>query len=144
VIGRWNPTKLFFPYASRAGFIDRLYRWLCCLLANLFGRSHPLGHLPLLWASPTVGVNDLIPQKANSRVPGRSMTIEEKIRQIMLTEKLSDTEKLDSLHALIPADSCKIDNLSQATRERLKQLRDGIAITRAMQELRRAELDNRG
>ncbi len=39
------------------------------------------------------------------------MTIEEKIREIMLSKKLSDSEKLDQLHALIPADSCKIDNL---------------------------------
>ncbi len=69
------------------------------------------------------------------------MTIKEKIRQIMVSEELSDTEKLDSLFAIIPADSCKIDNLSQATREQLKQLKDGIAISQAMQELRRKEVD---
>jgi len=40
------------------------------------------------------------------------MTIEEKIRQIMLSEELSDAEKLDRLHALIPADACKIENLN--------------------------------
>jgi len=42
------------------------------------------------------------------------MTIAEENRQIMLSEELSDTEKLDSLYSLIPADACKIDNLSQA------------------------------
>ena len=66
-----------------------------------------------------------------------TVTIDEKIRQIMLSEELPDSEKLDRLHALIPADSCKIDNLSQATPAQLKQLKDGIAITQAMQELRR-------
>jgi hypothetical protein len=64
------------------------------------------------------------------------MTIAEKIRQIMRSEELSDAEKLDRLYTLIPTDSCKIDNLSQATREQLKQLQDGIAVTQAMQQLR--------
>jgi hypothetical protein len=54
------------------------------------------------------------------------MTIEEKIRQIMLAEKLSGAEKLDQLHALIPPDACKIDNLSQATPAQLKQLHDRL------------------
>src|SRR5260221_1610440 len=70
--------------------------------------------------------------------PGPSlMNIQEQNCQLMLSEQLSDAEKLDSLHSLIPADSCRIDNLSQATREQLRQLRDGIAVTQAMQELRR-------
>ena len=30
----------------------------------------------------------------------------------MLSEELSDAEKLDRLHALIPADACKIENLN--------------------------------
>jgi hypothetical protein len=68
------------------------------------------------------------------------MTIAKKIHQIMHSEELSNTQKLDRSHALIPADSCKIDNLSQATREQLKQLKDGLAVTEAMQRLRRAEL----
>jgi hypothetical protein len=68
------------------------------------------------------------------------MTIEEKIREIVLSEELSDAEKLDSLHALIPADVCKIDNLNQATPAQLRQLKDGLAITEAMQQLRRTEL----
>jgi hypothetical protein len=32
------------------------------------------------------------------------MTIEEKIRQIMLSKELSDAEKLDRLYAIIPAE----------------------------------------
>ena len=64
------------------------------------------------------------------------MTIEEKIRQIMHSEELSSAEKLDSLYSLIRPDSCKIDKLSQATPAHLKKLRDGIAVTQAMQELR--------
>jgi hypothetical protein len=64
------------------------------------------------------------------------MTIEEKIREIMLSEKLSDCEKLDQLHALIPPDAFKIDNLNQATPARLSQLKDGLAVTQAMQQLR--------
>jgi hypothetical protein len=65
------------------------------------------------------------------------MTIAEKIREIMLAEELSDSEKLDQLHALIPSDACKIDNLNQATPEQLRQLKDGLAITQAMQQIRR-------
>jgi hypothetical protein len=33
------------------------------------------------------------------------MTIAEKVREIMLSEELSDSEKLDRLHALIPLES---------------------------------------
>jgi hypothetical protein len=65
------------------------------------------------------------------------MSIEEQIRQIMLSKELSDTEKLDRLHALIPLESFEIDNLNQATPAQLKQLRNGIAITEAMQQVRR-------
>ena len=68
------------------------------------------------------------------------MTIEEKVREIMLSEELSDSEKLDQLHALIPLDAFKIDDLNQATPAQLKQLKDGLAITDAMQQIRRAEL----
>ena len=39
------------------------------------------------------------------------MTIEEKIREIMLSEELPDSEKLDRLHALIPTNVFKIDKL---------------------------------
>jgi hypothetical protein len=68
------------------------------------------------------------------------MTIEEKIREIMLAEELSDSEKLDRLRALIPPDTFKIDSLSTATPEQVRQLRDGLAVTQAMQEIRRVEL----
>ena len=71
------------------------------------------------------------------------MTIEEKLREIMLSEELSDSEKLDQLQALIPPDACKIDNLNQATPTQLRQLTDGLAVTEAMQQLRRKELNNR-
>ncbi len=64
------------------------------------------------------------------------MTIEEKIREIMLSEELSDSEKLDQLHALIPPDAFKIDNLNQATPAQLKQLKDGLAVTEATQQIR--------
>jgi hypothetical protein len=56
-----------------------------------------------------------------------------------IIQKLNTAEKLDRLHALIPADVCKIDNLNQATRKQLRQLKDGLAITETMQELRRQE-----
>ena len=69
------------------------------------------------------------------------MKIQEKIREIMLSEELPNGEKLDRLHALIPPDVCKIDNLNQATPEQLRRLKDGLAISLAMQELRRKELD---
>jgi hypothetical protein len=58
----------------------------------------------------------------------------------MLSEELHDSEKLDRLHALIPPDAFKIDNLNQATPAQLKQLKDGLAIAEAMQQIRRAEL----
>ncbi len=51
------------------------------------------------------------------------MSIEEKLREIMLSEELPDDEKLDRLHALIPLDAFKIDNLKQATPAQLKQLK---------------------
>jgi hypothetical protein len=65
------------------------------------------------------------------------MTIEQQIREIMLSGELSGAEKLDRLHALIPADVFKIDDLNHATPAQLKQLKDGLAVTEAMQQLRR-------
>jgi hypothetical protein len=58
----------------------------------------------------------------------------------MLSEKLSESEKLDRLHALILLEVFEIDNLNQATPAQLKRLKDGLAITQAMQQIRRAEL----
>jgi hypothetical protein len=68
------------------------------------------------------------------------MSIEEKVREIMLSEELSESEKLDRLHSLIPAEEFKIDNLSKATPAQLRKLKDGLAVTQAMQQIRRAEL----
>jgi hypothetical protein len=68
------------------------------------------------------------------------MTIQEQIREIMDSEKLSAAEKLDRLHALIPLEAFEIDDLNRATPTQLKQLKDGLAITEAMQQIRRAEL----
>jgi hypothetical protein len=69
------------------------------------------------------------------------MTITEQIRQIMLSEDLPDSEKLDRLYALIPTDAFKNDNLNEATSAQLKQLKDGLAITQAMQQIRRRTAD---
>jgi DNA polymerase/3'-5' exonuclease PolX len=69
------------------------------------------------------------------------MTIAEKIREIMRSEELSDAEKLDQLHALIPSDACKIDNLNKVTPAQLRRLKDGLAITQAMQQIRRRTAD---
>jgi len=52
----------------------------------------------------------------------------------MLSEELSDSEKLDRLHALIPLDAFKSDN--KATTAQLRQLKDGLAVTVTMQRLR--------
>jgi hypothetical protein len=65
------------------------------------------------------------------------MTIEEKVREIMLSKELPDSEKLDRLHAFIPLEVFKIDNLNKATPAQLRQLKDGLAITEAMQQIRR-------
>jgi hypothetical protein len=67
------------------------------------------------------------------------MIIEEKVREIMVSEELPDSEKLDRLHALIPPDACKIDNLSQATPAQLRQLKDGLMVTDAMEKIRCAD-----
>jgi hypothetical protein len=72
------------------------------------------------------------------------MTVEDQTREIMLSEELPDTEKLEQLHALIPADACEIDNLHQATPAQLKQLQDGFAVTEAIQESRRREFTGKG
>ena len=66
------------------------------------------------------------------------MNIEEKIREIMLSEELPDSEKLDRLHALIQPEALKIDNLNQATPAQLRQLKDGLAITATDQTRRTA------
>ncbi len=67
------------------------------------------------------------------------MTIEEKVREIMLSEEFPDNEKLDSLYALIPTDAFKIDSLSTATPEQVRLLRDGLMVTDAMEKIRCAD-----
>ena len=68
------------------------------------------------------------------------MTVEDQIREIMLSEELHDNEKLNRLHALIPPEVFKIESLSTATPEQVRQLRDGLAVTDAMQQVRRTGL----
>jgi hypothetical protein len=68
------------------------------------------------------------------------MTIEEKIREIMRCEKLSDSEKLGSVARSHPAETFNIDSLSTATPEQVRQLGDGLAVTHAMQQIRRIGL----
>jgi len=63
------------------------------------------------------------------------MSIQGKVRQIMLSKELSDTEKRDQLHALIPADVFKIDNLNKATPAQLKRLKEAIEVAQALQQL---------
>ena len=67
------------------------------------------------------------------------MTIEEKVREIVLSEELSNSEKLDRLHALIPAETFKIDSLSTATPAQVRLLRDGLMVTDAMEKIRCAD-----
>jgi hypothetical protein len=67
------------------------------------------------------------------------MTVEDQIREIMLSEELPDSEKLDRLHALIPADVFKIDNLNQATPAQLKRLKEAIEIAEPLQQLERED-----
>jgi hypothetical protein len=56
------------------------------------------------------------------------MTIEERVREIMLSEELPDSEKLDRLHALIPPEVFKIDNLNKATPAQLKRLKEETTV----------------
>ena len=63
------------------------------------------------------------------------MKIQEKVREIMLSQEFSGAEKRDRLRALIPADVCKIDDLNQATRDQLNQLQSAIAAALALQQL---------
>jgi hypothetical protein len=73
------------------------------------------------------------------RVSKSTGLVEEKIREIMLSEELSDAEKLDRLAALIPAETFKIDSLSTATPAQVRLLRDGLMVTDAMEKIRCAD-----
>jgi hypothetical protein len=65
------------------------------------------------------------------------MTLAEQIREIVRAEELPAAEKLDRLHALIPAEAFKIDSLNKATPAQIRLLRDGLMVTDAMQQIRR-------
>ena len=72
-----------------------------------------------------------------------TMKIQEKVREIMLSQELSNAEKRDRLRALIPADVCKIDDLNQATPAQLKQLQGAIEAALALQQLDAEEFKKR-
>jgi len=61
----------------------------------------------------------------------------------MLSEALPDSEKLDQIHALIPSDVFKIDNLNQATPAQLRQLKEALEFGEAIQQLGRSALGKR-
>ncbi len=60
----------------------------------------------------------------------------------MLSEELLDSEKLDRLHALIPTDAFKIDNLNEATPAQIKQLKEALVVSGALQQLNAELLRN--
>jgi hypothetical protein len=53
----------------------------------------------------------------------------------MRPEGLTNTEKRDQLHSLIPADVFKIDNLNKATPKQLAQLGAGLEIAQALEQM---------
>jgi len=53
----------------------------------------------------------------------------------MRPEELTNAEKRDQLHSLIPADVFKIDNLNKATPEQLAQLEAGLEIAQALEQM---------
>jgi flagellar motility protein MotE (MotC chaperone) len=63
------------------------------------------------------------------------MTIPEKVRELMLSKKLTIDEKRERLHALIPDDVLKIDDLNKATAAQLRKLQDSIEVAEALQQL---------
>ena len=65
------------------------------------------------------------------------MSVEDQIHEIMLSEELPDSEKLNRLQALIPADMLEIDNLNKATPDQLKRLIEAMAVSEAIQQIRR-------
>jgi hypothetical protein len=63
------------------------------------------------------------------------MTIREKVRELMLSKKLTIDEKREQLRALIPDDALKIDDLNTATAAQLRKLQDSIEVAKALQQL---------
>jgi hypothetical protein len=53
----------------------------------------------------------------------------------MRPEGLTNAEKRDQLHSLIPADVFKIDNLNKATPKQLAQLGAGLEIAQALEQM---------
>lgn len=80
-------------------------------------------------------------KKLSTLAPRTTMKIQEEVRQILLAQELSNTEKRDRLRALIPADVCKIDDVNQATPAQLKQLRGAIEAALALQQLDAEEFE---
>jgi hypothetical protein len=67
------------------------------------------------------------------------MTIPEKVRDLMLSKKLTIDEKRERLRALIPDEALKINNLNQATPAQLKRPKEAIEIAETLQQLERAD-----
>jgi hypothetical protein len=63
------------------------------------------------------------------------MTIEEKVREIMLSEKAVGRRETRSIARPHPARAFKIDNLNQATPAQLRQLKEALAFSETMQRL---------
>src|SRR5258708_1874182 len=80
--------------------------------------------------------------RAVIRVISRLMKIEEKVREIMLSEELSSSEKRDRLRALIPADVCKIDNLNKATQATERSPRSGRSVATTQRRSSEKETKN--
>jgi hypothetical protein len=59
------------------------------------------------------------------------MTIEEKVRETMLSKELSNAEKRDQFRALIPAHVFKIYNLNKAMSAQLVQLKGALEVAAA-------------
>src|SRR4051794_10363761 len=65
------------------------------------------------------------------------MNTQDRVRQIMASKELASTEKRDQLHALIPADVFKIDNLNEATPAQLRQLNEALAVAPSIAKAQR-------
>jgi hypothetical protein len=62
------------------------------------------------------------------------MKIEQKVRAIMLSDELTDTEKLERLYALVPAEArrIKLRDIRKATPAQQMQLRAFVAVGQAL------------
>ena len=71
-----------------------------------------------------------------------SAKIQAKVNEIIRSEELTNAEKRDQLHSLIPADVFKVDKLNKATPEQLAQLEAGLEIAQALEQINAAEFRN--